>query len=146
MSVINLEQITPREVSEADIAFTRKMLGPAAGCARIGVSHFAVPAGARQMPVHVHGDAEEIFFVLSGDGLSWEREGTLRLGEQEHPLGSGDIVARPPSTGVSHHITAGAAGLTYLVYGTRGPGDSVYYPDTGQVRLRGLGVTLDAAP
>ena len=33
-------------------------------------------------------------------------------------------------------------GLTYLVYGTREPGDSVYYPETGQVRLRGLGVTL----
>ena len=33
--------------------------------------------------------------------------------------------------------------MTYLVYGTREPGDSVYYPQAGQVRLRGLGVTLD---
>jgi uncharacterized cupin superfamily protein len=55
---------------------------------------------------------------------------------------SGDVVARPPSTGVAHSLRAGDAGLTYLVYGTREPGDSVYYPQSGQVRLRGLGVTL----
>jgi len=38
---------------------------------------------------------------------------------------------------------AGEDGLTYLVYGTRMPGDSVYYPQLGKVRLRGLGITLD---
>lgn len=290
--MIHSADVTGREVEEGDIAFTRRMLGAAAGCARIGVSHYAVPPGARQMPVHVHGDEEEIFFVLSGAGISWQRdgawpvgpgdtivhrplgkphtflagdqglellafasgsdtsitylpraqvmwcgprwvpldaphpfraegqagplerpeldpsasrpahvvaledaeplnfpgadtrvlgrtagaqkaglnhlalhpgvagpplhchsleeeffyvlagEGTLLLGEEEHPLVAGDVVARPPSTGIPHEVRAGAEGLVYLVYGTREPGDSVYYPRTGQVRLRGLGVTL----
>ena len=71
-----------------------------------------------------------------------EGSGTLTLGGDEHPLGSGDVVARPPSTGVAHALRAGDSGLTYLVYGTREPGDSVYYPQSRQVRLRGLGVTL----
>jgi uncharacterized cupin superfamily protein len=290
--VINRRDIDPREVSEGDIRFVRRRLGAAAGTRRIGASLYEVPAGARQMPVHVHGDEEEIFYVLGGGGLSWERSGacavragdavvhrpngdphtflagdaglellafgsgsdtgitflprarvmwcgprwvpldaphpfraegqagplerpepgdrpanvvsledvapsplrgvkvhrlgaaagsvqaglnhvalppgsggapshchaleeelfyildgsgTLGLGGDRHPLRAGDVVARAPSTGVAHSLIAGAEGLSYLVYGTSEPGDSVYYPDTGEVRLRGLGVTLSAA-
>jgi uncharacterized cupin superfamily protein len=292
MPPINLHDIPVREVAEGDIAFSRQMLGTAAGTAQIGVSRYVVPPRARQMPVHVHGDEEEIFFVLSGGGLSWQGDGacavspgdaivqpprrqphtflagsdglellafgsgtetsitylprarvmwcgprwvpvdaphpfqaegkagplerpepgerpanvialsdvdpgtfpaaevralgaaagsakaglnhvrlapgssgapphchaleeelfvvlegagSLALGDAAHPLTAGDVIARPPGTGVAHAITAGTAGLTYLGYGTRVPGDSVYYPQAGQVRLRGLGVTIDAA-
>jgi uncharacterized cupin superfamily protein len=292
MSMVNLRDIPVREVSEGDIAFSRQMLGPAVGTARIGASRFVVPALARQMPVHVHGDEEEIFFVLAGGGLAWQRDGacsvgpgdtivhpprrqphtflagpeglellafgsgtdtsitylpranvmwcgprwvpvdsphpfqaegeagplerpepgerpanvvaladvdkgafanaevralgvaagaakaglnhvrlgsgasgaplhchaleeelfivlegagSVVLGEAQYPLAAGDVLARPPGTGVAHAITAGEGGLTYIAYGTRVPGDSVYYPDAGQVRLRGLGVTIDVA-
>jgi len=292
MSVINLRDVPVRDVTEGDIVFSRQMFGAAAGTARIGASRYVVAPLARQMPVHVHGDEEEIFFVLDGSGLSWERDGacavgpgdtivhpprraphtflagpdglellafasgsetsitylpragvmwcgprwvpvdaphpfkaegaagalerpeagprprnvvalgdvdtgtlsaaevralgvaagssqaglnhvslgpgsrgapphchaleeevflvlegsgTLRLGEAEHRLSAGDVVARPPGTGVPHAIAAGPDGLTYLAYGTRVPGDSVYYPESGQVRLRGLGVTIDVA-
>jgi uncharacterized cupin superfamily protein len=288
--VVNRADVEELEVSEGDIAFHRRRLGAAAGCRRIGASVYVVPAGARQMAVHVHGDEEEIFYVLSGGGLGFEKgeaypvsagdavvhpprarphtflagqaglelmafgsgsetsitflprarvmwcgprwvpldsphpfraegaagpleppeidptrprpgnvvalaevggtfggrsralgqaagsvkaglnhvtlgpgetgaplhchaleeelfyvlegTGTLTLGEAEHALRAGDVVARPPSTGVAHALRAGEDGLTYLVYGTREPGDSVYYPQLGQVRLRGLGVTL----
>ena len=72
--------------------------------------------------------------------------GTLLLGDEEHELRAGDVVARPPGSGVAHSLCGGADGLTYLAYGTREPGDSVYYPAAGKVRLRGLGVTLDVPP
>lgn len=288
-SLVHRADVPAREVSEGDIAFARQMLGSAAGCARIGASVYVVPPRARQMPVHVHADEEEIFYVLSGGGLSWQRDGActvaagdvvvqaprgqphtflagddglellafasgtdtsitylprantmwcgprwipldgphpfraegqagplerpepgerpanvvgleaaavktrpgarsrrlghaggavkaglnhvrlapaaagaplhchaleeelfyvldgagvLRLGDDEHPLSAGDVIARPPGTAVAHRLTAGDSGLTYLVYGTRVAGDSVCYPELGQVRLRGLGVTL----
>jgi uncharacterized cupin superfamily protein len=292
-AVINLHEIPSRTVTEADIAFDRRRIGPVAGTDRIGVSWYEVPPGRRQMPVHVHGEEEEIFFVLAGGGLVWQKgeaceigpgdaivhrpngrphtllagdegltvlafdsgsesnlsflpragvmwagprwvpldgphpfraeglagplerpevdpdqprpanvvglrelendppsrlralgraagaikaglnhvtlgpgvsgppphvhsleeelfyvlagSGTLTLGRDEHPLTAGDIVARPPATGIAHSLRAAEDGLTYLVYGTREPGDSVYYPTRGQVRLRGLGVTI-AAP
>jgi uncharacterized cupin superfamily protein len=291
--VINLGDVGAREVDEGDLRFARRTLGAAAGVRRIGASHYVVVPGARQMPVHVHGDEEEIFFVLSGGGLSWQRgaacavsagdavvhlpgrdphtflagdaglellafgsgsdtsitylprakvmwcgprwvpldsphpfraegaagplerpeagerppnvvaldqvdtgpfpgmavrtlgraagsaeaglnhvtlpagrdgapphchsleeelfyvlagSGELRLGGERHSLRPGDVVARPPSTGVPHSLVAGDEGMTYLAYGTREPGDSVYYPETGKVRLRGLGVTLDVPP
>lgn len=290
--VVNQADVPQREVAEGDIAFARRRLGAAAGAHRIGLSHYAVAPGARQMPVHVHGDEEEIFFVLAGGGLSYEKDevhpvsardaivhrangrphtflagdrgmellafgsgsdtsltflpragvmwsgprwvpldaphpfraeglagplerppvdpatprpahivalqdvdtgpfpgtqvrplghaagatraglnhvtlppgaagapphchtleeelflvlegsGTITLGTDEHPLRAGDVVARPPSTGVCHALRAGEDGLAYLAYGTREPGDAVYYPRAGTVRIRGLGVTL----
>jgi uncharacterized cupin superfamily protein len=288
--VVNRDDVAERPVSEGDISFARRMLGVAAGATRIGASLYVVEPGARQMPVHVHGDEEEIFYVLGGGGLSWqggsacevrpgdvivhrpagkphtflagddglellafgsgsdtsitylpraramwcgprwvpldsphpfraeglagalerpepsqrpanvvaladvpvgsppgvralgqtagavqaglnqvtlppgaggapphchaleeelfivlEGSGTLTLGADQHALRAGDVIARPPSTGVAHSLRAGEPGMTYLVYGTRQPGDSVYYPQTGKVRLRGLGVTIDAS-
>jgi len=290
--VVNRADVPERRVAEGDLAFARRRIGAAAGTLRIGAGHFVVEPGRRQMPVHVHGDEEEIFFVLRGSGLGYEQDetypvtaedvivqrplgrphtflagddglellafasgsdnhltflprarvmfagprwlpldsphpfqaeglagalqppppgprpdhvvalaevepvahpgaevrrvgetagsraaglnhvvlaprgqgaplhchaleeelfyvtdgsGTLVLGADERPLGPGDIVARPPSSGVAHALRAGDRGMTYLVYGTREPGDSVYYPETGEVRLRGLGVTLDVS-
>jgi uncharacterized cupin superfamily protein len=103
---------------------------------KAGLNHVTMPAGRGGAPAHCHAVEEELFYVVAGSG-------TLRLGDDHHPLTAGDVVARPPSTGVSHSLAAGDGGLAYLAYGTREPGDSVFYPEAGQVRLRGLGVTLD---
>ncbi len=130
--------------TEAAVAATRRAglvreLGSVAGSVQAGLNHVILGPGAGGAPPHCHALEEELFYVLAGSG-------TLRLGEQEeHPLRAGDVVARPPSTGLAHSITAGHDGITYLAYGTRVPGDSVYYPDLGKVRLRGLGVTIDAS-
>jgi uncharacterized cupin superfamily protein len=292
-AVINLDDVRARDIRAGDIAFARRRLGSRAGTRAIGLSHYSVPAGARQMPVHSHGDEEEIFFVLGGEGLSWQAgetcavgsgdvvvhppsrwphtflagpeglellafasgsetsltylpraqvmfagprwvpvdgphpfeveaaagpleasepgprpanvvavgdldgggypgaevrragqaggaakaglnhvrldagaagaplhchaleeelfyvldgAGELILGEERHPLEPGDVVARPPATGQAHQLVAGSGGLTYLAYGTRVPGDSVFYPERGEVRLRGLGVSFDVNP
>jgi uncharacterized cupin superfamily protein len=112
-----------------------RALGQAAGASRAGLNHVTLQPGQTGAPPHCHALEEELFFVLEGSG-------TLMLGDDEHPLRSDDVVARPPSTGIAHGLRAGDNGLTYLVYGTREPGDSVYYPRSGKVRLRGLGVTL----
>ena len=45
---------------------TRWRLGSAAGTARAGSEPLRDGPGQRAMPVHVHGDEEEIFYVLSG--------------------------------------------------------------------------------
>jgi uncharacterized cupin superfamily protein len=114
-----------------------RRLGEAAGAVKAGLNHVTLPAGTSGAPAHVHSLEEELFYVLAGSGR-------LTLGAGEYPLTAGDIIARPPATGVAHSIAAGDDGITYLAYGTREPGDSVYYPTLGKVRLRGLGVTIDA--
>jgi uncharacterized cupin superfamily protein len=112
-----------------------RALGQAAGSSHAGLNHVTLQPGQTAAPPHCHALEEELFYVLDGSGA-------VTLGGDEHPLRPGDLVARPPSTGVAHALRAGDSGLTYVVYGTREPGDSVYYPQSRQVRLRGLGVTL----
>ena len=112
-------------------------LAAAAGSQLAGLNHVTVAPGGRTTP-HCHSLEEEAYFVLAGAG-------TLVLGEQAHPLRAGDVVARPPSTAVCHHLTAGEDGLTYIVYGTREPGDALYLPERGVVRMRGLGVDVPVA-
>jgi uncharacterized cupin superfamily protein len=115
-----------------------RQLGAAAGAVKAGLNHVTLAPGACGAPAHCHSLEEELFVVLSGTG-------TLTLGVDTRPLIAGDVVVRPAGTGVTHALHAGADGLAYLVYGTREPGDAVYLPDAGTVRLSGLGVTLTIA-
>lgn len=59
-------------------------------------------------PLHTHDDAEQIFYVLSGEGV-------LEIGENNKKLhiGPGDVVRVPPST--PHRVTcAGKEPLRYI--------------------------------
>jgi uncharacterized cupin superfamily protein len=133
-NVIALTDVDPGTFPAAEV----RALGAAAGSAQAGLNHVRLAPGSSGAPPHCHALEEELFVVL-------EDAGSLALGDAVYPLAAGDVIARPPGTGLPHAITAGETGLTYLAYGTRVPGDSVYYPKAGQVRLRGLGVTIDVA-
>jgi uncharacterized cupin superfamily protein len=133
VNVIALHDATLGPFPQAEV----RSPGHQAGAVLAGLNHVTLAPEGTGAPPHCHALEEELFVVLAGSG-------TLTLDGEEHPLGAGDVVARPPSTGVSHSLRAGGEGMTYLAYGTRVPGDSVYYPTQGKLRLRGLGVTIDA--
>ena len=59
---------------------------------------------------------------------------------EEFPVRAGCTIARPAGTQRAHAIRAGADGLTLLAYGTRDPNDIVYYPRSGKISFRGVGV------
>ena len=112
----------------------RRDLGEAAGSRWTGLKHIECDAGALSGPPHVHSAEEELFVVLAG-------EGTLELWPHEqHPVRRGSVVARPPGTGVAHAFRAGDDGLTLLAWGTRDPNDMCWYPRSGKIMWRGLGV------
>jgi uncharacterized cupin superfamily protein len=132
-------------VALADLPAVRngrvRPLGSSAGAVATGLHHVVLSAEESGVPAHCHSLEEELFVVLDGSGV-------LELwpaGEQspeEHPLSPGDVIARPAGTGVAHSLRAGSEGLTYLAYGTREPGDMCFYPQSGRVSLRGLGIAL----
>ena len=55
-------------------------------------------------------------------------------------ISAGSTVARPAGSRVAHCFRAGPAGLTLLSYGTREPNDIAYYPRSGKVNFRGIGL------
>jgi uncharacterized cupin superfamily protein len=59
------------------------LLGEAAGSVGVGVRRIQVPAGSWSTPAHEHGSEEEIFYVLSGRGVTWQRERTTEIGAED---------------------------------------------------------------
>ena len=132
-TIVNAADVTPESRDGATVARERRDLGTAAGSVRTGLKHVAVRPGKLGVAPHRHSAEEEIFVVLEGSG-------ELVLGDEEHPVRGGHVVARPPGTGVAHTFRAGVDGLTYLAYGTRVPNDICFYPRSGKVSFQGVGV------
>jgi uncharacterized cupin superfamily protein len=132
-SIVNVRDVEPHVDEHSDSLLHDRDLGSAAGSERTGISQVTLPPGRLGYPPHCHSAEEEIFVVLSG-------EGTALLGDEEHPVQPGTVVGRPPGTRVAHAFRAGEAELVYLAYGTREPNDIAYYPRSGKVNLRGIGV------
>jgi uncharacterized cupin superfamily protein len=118
-----------------------RRLGLAAGAVATGLNHVVLTGGASGAPAHCHSHEEELFVVLEGAGvLELYPRGQTKA--QEHPLRAGDVVSRLAGTGVAHTLRASEGGLTYLAFGTRDRGDMCFYPQSGRVSLRGLGIAL----
>jgi uncharacterized cupin superfamily protein len=118
-----------------------RLMGKAAGAVATGLNHAVLSAAQAGAPAHCHSLEEELFVVLDGDGVL-ELWGRGEQSPEEHPLRAGDVVSRPAGTGVSHALRPGAQGIIYLAYGTREPSDMCFYPQSGAVSLRGLGIAL----
>jgi uncharacterized cupin superfamily protein len=118
-----------------------RRLGQAAGASATGLNHVVLAADGQGPPAHCHSVEEELFVVLDGDGVLelWERGAEQ---PDEHPLRTGDVLSRAAGTGVAHALRPGEQGITYLAYGTREPSDMCFYPQSGRVSLRGLGIAL----
>jgi uncharacterized cupin superfamily protein len=92
-------------------------------------------------PPHAHSAEEEIFVVLEGTGTLVLYPSPRRGGEiEEHPIRAGSSIARPAASQRAHAFRAGEDGMTLLAYGTRDPNDIVYYPRSGKISFRGVGV------
>jgi uncharacterized cupin superfamily protein len=129
-NIVNVDEAEADEWSERDAGGVNRALGAEAGSQRTGLNHETIQPGSLNSPPHCHSAEEEIFVVLGG-------EGTLLLGDEEHPLRAGHVVSRPPGTGVPHAFRAETE-LTLLSYGTREPTDVTYYPRSGVFWLRGI--------
>src|SRR5437588_9199923 len=86
----------------------RQRLGAAAGVERTGLSRYRMAAGERAMPVHVHADEEELFYVLVGCGITWQDGRTYRVV-------AGDCIVHRPNA-EAHTIVATGEGLEVLAF------------------------------
>jgi uncharacterized cupin superfamily protein len=133
-TIVALDEVPAEDFTGGgDVVAVRRDLGDVLGSTRTGVGHLVVEPGALSGPPHCHAAEEEVFVVLDGAG-------TLLLGDEEHAVRAGSVVARPPGTGAPHAFRAGEGPLTLLAFGTREPNDIVFFPRSGKVGLRGIKV------
>jgi uncharacterized cupin superfamily protein len=138
-TIVTTSAVAPEPMRHGEVDGAWRKLGVAAGSLASGINHVEVAAGARNCAFHCHAAEEEMFVVLAGSG-------TLRLGDECHPVKPGHVLARPPGTGIAHQFIAGDGGLTLLAWGTREPNDIAWHPDSNKVDFRGIGVQARIEP
>jgi uncharacterized cupin superfamily protein len=133
-NIVNVDEVELQTVRHQTFAY----LTPDGTTRLSGLGWEKLPAGHRGSIPHCHSAEEEVFVILEGTATLelWPWDGDV----EETPLRPGHVVARPPATTVSHSFRAGPDGVTMLVYGTRDPNDMCWYPRSGKIAWRGLGV------
>jgi mannose-6-phosphate isomerase-like protein (cupin superfamily) len=84
------------------------------GAERTGLTHFRIHPGRRSPFNHRHREAEEVYVVLSGEGL-------VKLGEEIRPVRPLDAIRIGPA--VPRAFEAGPDGLELLVFGAHHEND-----------------------
>jgi uncharacterized cupin superfamily protein len=92
-----------------------------------GVQRISVEPGRWSTPLHLEGSEEEIFYVLSGSGVSYQAEGDV---EQAFPVGSGDCLVHR-ALEHAHTLCAGDEGLVVLAFGQRHYAANTLLPRAG---------------
>jgi uncharacterized cupin superfamily protein len=139
-NIVNLEAIEPDYDGEAGkwVVVARK-----AGAVRGGLNWGHLEPGQWGAPPHLHSADEEVFVILEGGGTLELWPSPVRAEDterEEHEIRAGDVVWRPPSTGIAHFFRGGDEGMTFLAYGTREPNDVCYYPRSNKIYWRGVGL------
>jgi uncharacterized cupin superfamily protein len=132
-SILHVDTVEAARRAGATVSRERRDLGRAAGSIATTLVHVRVEPGKLSSPPHCHSAEEELFVVLEGDGA-------LLLGDEKHPVRAGSVVSRVAGSGVAHSFRAGADGLAMIAYGRRDPNDILFYPRSGKLFLRGVGV------
>jgi uncharacterized cupin superfamily protein len=139
--IVNVADVATSDRSRGEVGSVLRRLGDAAGSERTGLTHYVVQPGKLMNPPHVHSAEEEIFVILEGGGSVLLYPSVRDGGElEEFPIRPGCTIARPAGTQRAHAFRAGDDGMTLLAYGTRDPNDIAYYPRSGKISFRGVGV------
>ena len=133
-NIRNVDEVEPETVRHQTFSY----FTPDDTTRLAGIAWERIAAGHRGSFPHCHSAEEEIFVILDGTTTLelWSNDGSV----EETPLRAGHLVARPPGTRVSHSFRAGPDGVTMLVYGTRDPNDTAWFPRSRKIYWRAFGV------
>ena len=111
MGIAHWDDVEKHRNERGQMAGTWTNLGSAAGSYRCGVHRIELGSQEMPTPAHVHGEAEEIFYVLSGTGLTW-------MDGKAYDVRAGDCIVYK-NFHEAHTIRAGDDGLDVLAFGPR---------------------------
>jgi len=122
------------EHEHGDIRMRRRRLGAAAGARGVGLSRYLVALNSLAMPLHVHADEEEIFYVLAG--FSWQDDAL-------HEVHAGDVIVHRASQ-EAHTLVAGDETLDVLAFGSGSPTGLTQLPRAGVMWVGARWLPADA--
>jgi uncharacterized cupin superfamily protein len=121
MGLTHFDDAFAYEVSLGHLRGRWSALAQAAGddLRTVGLRRMQLPAEGWSTPAHEHGRSEEIFYVLSGWGISWHKGETAEIG-------AGDAILYRPRSGP--HTVRASEPLDLLAFGTRDYDESLRFP------------------
>ena len=122
MGLTHFDEAPRRERELGHLRGSWTFLGDAAGAVGVGVRRIEVPAGGWTTPAHEHGREEELFYVLSGRGISWQRGRTAEVG-------ANDCILYRAGRGA--HTLHAVEPLDVLAFGPREYDEAVGFPRLG---------------
>ncbi len=128
-ATINVDEIPLEESAEGTrFAAASGAFGVLLGLYGLGAALYVVPAGKTATPFHRHHTSDEMFFILSGNGV-------YRYGDERLPVKAGDFLGAPAG-GKGHQIVnTGSEPLRYLALSNNTNADVVEYLDSGRIRV-----------
>ena len=98
----------------------------------IKFSHYSIPPGKSNYPYHYHTQNEEVFYILSGNGIVKTPKGDISISE-------GDVIYFPSDETGAHKLTntSDSEMLVYLDVDTKIRPDVCIYPETNKIGIYG---------
>jgi uncharacterized cupin superfamily protein len=118
VGIAHWDEVQGRRNEQGQMAAMWFDLGRAAASFRCGVQRIQLGPGEMPTPVHTHGEAEEIFYVLGGSGSTW-------IDDKAYDIRAGDCIVYPIFH--EHTIRGGEESLDVLAFGAR------EYPPLGEL-------------
>jgi uncharacterized cupin superfamily protein len=142
VGLTHFEEAPHRHQELGHLRGTWTFLGDVAGSVDVGVRRLQIPPGGWSTPAHEHGREEEIFYVLSGRGLSWQAGRTSEVGP-------GDCIVYLAGGGA--HTLNALEQLDVLAFGRREYDESIGFPRLGMSLVGNRAVdtveaSIDGAP
>ncbi len=131
MGITHFDDAAAHEFEIAHLRGRWTLLGEAADCVTVGLRRIQLKPGGWSTPAHEHGRSEEIFYVLSGAGVSWHKGETTEIG-------AGDAILYRPRSGA--HTVHAHDELDLLAFGTRDHDESPRFPQLGLSLVGGRAV------
>ncbi len=126
-----------RTYEHGELRFARQRLSAARGGCGVTLSRYRIAPGARSMPQHVHVDEEELFYVLSGSGLSWQDDVV-------YEIGADDVIVHCADRESHTLIAGGGEPLVALAFASGSPTGLTSLPRAGITRVGARRLPHDA--
>jgi uncharacterized cupin superfamily protein len=138
--ITHWDDVEPTRRERGHIAASWQSLS-GANSVTAGVQRISVEPGRWATPLHLEASEEEIFYVLSGSGFSYQGDGES---ENAYAIGAGDCLVHL-ALEHAHTVGAGDDGLVVLAFGQRHYAANTWLPRAG-VSWLGPTWVLQGAP
>ena len=132
----NVENLPRKHKAEHEgYEYVRRNFVPRFTAKQCVAAIYEIPPQKSAYPYHYHTMNEEIFYIISGQGV-------LRTPDGERAVSPGDLLFFPANERGAHKLTntSETENLVYLDVDTANPLDISVYPDSGKIGVWGMGV------